>query len=324
VGTRLKNLPVTRVVDGDTIKVLLNGRREFLRLHCVDTEESFDNGSKPVTQTGIEATEMAKQYFTEPDGKLTTVDVEFDSDDPLDVCLDMYRDTHGRLICYVHKGDENYNIRLIEDGWSPYYIKYGRSQLYHRQMMEAESLAQANHRLIWHPLPHHGKPFRNYELLAAWWALRDGMIQDYRCHGKLAGALSVRFNYPEILAAATQEDWITVFCDLQDGITKWIGNGALIHTGSKDHILKLWIPEAKHDKNAPIVQLINRRYSGLGRGYVYVSGKVVMYRDKPEITLTLIQQLSDFCPTAEELAELIERSRQQEAAKVAAQVESGT
>lgn len=305
MGTRVKNLQVTKVVDGDTIKVLLDGRRESLRLHCVDTEESFSKSSKPVTHIGIEASAMAKKYFTELDGTLIQVDIEFDSDDPLDICLDKYRDTYGRLICYVHKGNDNYNLRLIAEGWSPYYIKYGRSQFYHRQMMEAEAIAQAHNRIIWNRDLHQNKTLRDYNLLMCWWSLRDGIIQDYRHHGKTAGVLSVRFNYPEILAAAENQTWITVFCDLQDGITKWIGSGALIHTGSKDHILKLWIPEAKSDKNGQIVQLINRRYSGLGRGYVYITGQVIMYRDKPEITINNLQQLSDFCPTPKDLQQLI-------------------
>ena len=40
MGTRINNLQVTKVVDGDTIKVLLDGKEEPLRLTNVDTEES--------------------------------------------------------------------------------------------------------------------------------------------------------------------------------------------------------------------------------------------------------------------------------------------
>ena len=313
MGTWIKDLQVTKVVDGDTLKVLLNGKREFLRLHCVDTEESFPCGTKPVTNAGIASSEMAIQYFTNADGELTQVDVEFDGDEPVEVCLEKYRDSHGRIICYIHKEGENYNTWLIREGWSPYFIKYGRSIFYHQQMMEAEAEAQAYHRIIWDPSTNQNGAFRNYELLMSWWTLRDSIIQDYRLNGIRAGVLSVRLDYPKILAAAAEEEWITIFCDLQDGVTKWIGSGALIHTGSKDHILKLWVPEAKNDKNAPLVQLIQKRYSGLGRGYVYVSGKAVMYRDKPEITLTDLKQISDFCPIfpleKQRLVKTIEKSQ---------------
>ncbi|MGF1491687.1 MAG: thermonuclease family protein [Microcoleaceae cyanobacterium] len=296
MGTRIRNLQVTKVVDGDTIKVLLNGKREFLRLHCVDTEESFQNGTKPVTDIGLAAKKMAQEYFHDVNQELVQVDLEFDGDEPIEHCLEKYRDTYGRLICYVYKGNDNYNLRLIREGWSPYFIKYGRSQDYHLEMMAAEAEAQAHQYIIWHPDHFHHGVSRDYQLLMPWWALRDSIIQDYRQRGIPAGVLSVRLDYPKILAAAEREQSVTIFCDLQDGVTKWIGSGALIHTGSKDHIVKIWVPEAKLEKNAPIVHLIQRRYAGLGRGYAYITGQVIMYRDKPEITLTHIHQISDLCP----------------------------
>ncbi|CAD5933893.1 hypothetical protein PCC9214_01472 [Planktothrix tepida] len=296
MGTRIKNLQVTRVVDGDTIKVLLNDKREFLRLDCVDTEEILNHDSKPRTNAGIAAAEMAQQYFTNEHGFLTQVDIEFDGNEPAEVCLEKYRDHHGRLICYVHKYGENFNLKLIKEGWSPYYIKYGYSRLYHQEMMEAEAEAQAYNRMIWNPQTNEHSGFRNYTILMPWWSLRASIVDDFRRYGQPNGVLSVRLDYPKILLAAMKQQWVTIFCDLQEGITKWIGNSAIIHTGTKDHNLKLWIPEATDGKYAPLVYLINKRYTGLGRGYIYVSGQVTMYRDKPEITLTSLQQLSDFCP----------------------------
>jgi micrococcal nuclease len=129
-----------------------------------------------------------------------------------------------------------------------------------------------------------------------WWSLRAAIVDDFRRYGQPNGVLSVRLDYPNILLAAMKQQSITIFCDLQEGITKWIGNSGIIHTGTKDRSLKLWIPEASNNKDSPIIHLINKRYTGLGRSYVYISGQVTMYRDKPEITLTHLQQLSDFCP----------------------------
>ena len=114
-GTTIKNLQVTKVVDGDTIKVLLNDKREFIRLDYVDAEESYSEYSKPVTEIGKQAAEMAIQYFASPNGELVEVDLEFDTDDPRENCLEKYRDHQGRLIAYVHKNGENFNIKLIKD-----------------------------------------------------------------------------------------------------------------------------------------------------------------------------------------------------------------
>ena len=39
-GTVIRNLKLTKVVDGDTIKLLLDNKEESIRFVCLDTEES--------------------------------------------------------------------------------------------------------------------------------------------------------------------------------------------------------------------------------------------------------------------------------------------
>lgn len=294
MATRIQNLQITQVVDGDTIKVALNGKTESLRLICVDTEESHSGGSKPVTVAGKEASEMAKKYFATEGGGLAKVDIEFDTDDPVEIAVEKHRDNYGRLLCYVHKDDENYNLKLIKEGWSPYFVKYGRSRLYHRQMTDAESGAKAYNLMIWNPITNAKIPSRNYANLLPWWSMRASIVEEFRLSEATGGAFSLRLDYPKILAASETGKSITVFCDLQAGINKWIGDNALIHAGSVYHKLDLWIPDADTDTMAPLKRLIDKRYAGLGRGYVYVSGKVEHYKGKPQIVLKDIKQLSDF------------------------------
>jgi micrococcal nuclease len=294
MATRIQNLQITQVVDGDTIKVALNGKIESLRLICVDTEESHSGGSKPVTVAGKEASEMAKKYFATEGGGLAKVNIEFDTDDPIAIAVEKHRDNYGRLLCYVHKDDENYNLKLIKEGWSPYFVKYGRSRLYHRQMTDAESGAKAYNLMIWNPITNAKIPSRNYANLLPWWSMRASIVEEFRLSEATGGAFSLRLDYPKILAASETGISITVFCDLQAGINKWIGDNALIHAGSVYHKLDLWIPDAETDTMAPLKRLIDKRYAGLGRGYVYVSGKVEQYKGKPQIVLKDIKQLSDF------------------------------
>ncbi|SES84868.1 micrococcal nuclease [Methanococcoides vulcani] len=296
MGTRIENLQVTKVVDGDTIKVLIKGEEETLRLIDVDTEESYSGGSKPVTKAGKAATEMAKEYFTSPGGGFVQVSIEFDTDDPEHVCLAKHRGNYNRLLCYVHKGDENYNLKLVKEGWSPYFVKYGRSRLYHEEFMIAEAEAQANNLQIWNPETNCGGLSRDYTTLLPWWSLRASVIEDYREIGVDAGVLSVRLDYETIKKTAENEEFATVFCDLQSGINKWTGGGALIYAGSKHHKFNLWIPNVDGEEAAPLLQLIEKRYAKHGRGYVYVSGKVKKYKYKPQIVLTDLEQLSDFPP----------------------------
>lgn len=308
-GTTIKNLKLKKVVDGDTIKILLENEEESIRFVCLDTEESQQGGDKPVTNAGILASKWAKQYFGVneqglPSGDIR-VDLEFDTNDPVKVCLNKHRDNYGRLLCYVYKAgeSENSNLRIVREGWSPYFVKYGRSRLYHRQFVEAEVEAQAKGRAIWDPKTNAGGNRRDYTTLIPWWYLRDNVVQDYRYLGIQAGVLSVRLDYEHLLEAGRAGHRVTVFCDLQSGINQWPGNGALIYAGSKFQKFNLWIPEKDSPVSQTILRLIQTRYASSGRGYVYVSGAVSLYPPnsadgKPQIEITDVGQLADFPPGA--------------------------
>jgi micrococcal nuclease len=296
MGTRISDLPVTKVVDGDTIKVQIDAAQESLRLACVDTEESQPGGSKPVTRAGKAASEMAKAYFTTSGGGLARVDIEFDTDDPVETCLVKHRDNYGRLLCYVHKGDENYNLKLVREGWSPYFVKYGRSRVHHEPLIRAEADAEARELPIWDPAFNAGGPARDYEVLLPWWGLRDSIVQDFRLVDR-PDVLSVRLDYAKLEAAAQHGERVTVLCDIQEGIKRRPGDGALIYAGSPSHPFNLWIPDARSEDRLPLVRLIESRYAGEGgRNYVYASGKAEAFRGTPQIVLTELDQLSDLPP----------------------------
>jgi micrococcal nuclease len=303
MGTRIHNVRLTKVTDGDTIRVEINGDEYKLRLLCLDTEESNPGGSKPVTNAGKEATKLAKTYFgcnnegTPAHGDVF-VDIEFDTTDPEDVCLQKHFDIYERLLCYVYKGSENYNLKAVRDGWSPYFIKYGRSRLHHEEFLVAEATAQKELNMIWNPGMNVPGKSRDYKSLIPWWYLRDSVVVDYRNKGLAAGVLCVRPDYTDIVTAATNESTITVLCDLQKG-THTKGGGALAQAGSDTHPFDLWIPDRHSATSQAIVHFIDSRYANEGgRGYVYVSGNAFIYSGNghPEIKLTSLDQLSDIPP----------------------------
>jgi micrococcal nuclease len=303
LGTRISDLQVTEVIDGDTIRVETDDGEESLRLACVDTEESRSGSGKPVTRAGKEASEMAKEYFATGGGGLDRVDMEFDTDDPVEVCLVKHRDNYGRLFCYVHKGEENFNLKLTREGWSPYFVKYGRSRLYDVQFMAAEAEAQAKRSVVWDPDYNGAGQRRDYYRLVPWWWLRASVVEDYRRLPPPPDVLSVRLDYQRLLESIDPRVIETVLCDLQEGVKRWPG-GAVVYAGSPQHKFNLWIPDARNGEMEQLIELIEKRYSGqdeesysgLGRGYVYVSGDVTDYEGKPQIVLRGVDQLSDMPP----------------------------
>jgi micrococcal nuclease len=289
-ATRIEHLKVLDVIDGDTIHVDLRGEKESLRLCCIDTEESRGGGNKPVTKAGKMASDMAKAYFME-DGEGCYVDIEFETDDLESVCLEKHRDTYGRLICYVFKFKENYNLKCVQEGWSPYFLKYGHSRLYHEEFVKAEEDARAEKLVIWDPKTNEGGPSRNYEALLPWWRTRGKLVKQFREQGAPAGALDAREDYPKIIESLGSGERLTVFCDLQGGIRAWPGDGAVVDIGTETRRLSLWIPDAANRKE--LTDKIDEHYAGRGPGYCYVAGDVTDYKGKPQIVVKDVDQLRD-------------------------------
>jgi micrococcal nuclease len=96
---------VTRVVDGDTIHVALDGQDETVRYIGIDTPESVKPGT-PV-QCFAEAASAANRRLV--DGR--RVRLTFDAE---------RRDRYGRLLAYVRRADDGVfvNERLVRDGYA--------------------------------------------------------------------------------------------------------------------------------------------------------------------------------------------------------------
>jgi micrococcal nuclease len=128
-------MTVTRVVDGDTIKVS-NGKT--LRLIGVDTPETVDP-RKPVQCFGREASAHAHALL---DG--VTVWLEYD---PTQGRLDRY----GRTLAYVWMSDGRlYNETIIGDGYAHQYT-YDLPYRYRNAFLAAERSARDAGRGLWSP-----------------------------------------------------------------------------------------------------------------------------------------------------------------------------
>ena len=102
----------------------------------------------------------------------------------------------------------------------------------------------------------------------------------------------MRLDYDAIGQAAKNGERMTVLCDLQGGVSKWAGGGALIYAGSIAHKFNLWIEDRESPEAVRILRLVNSRYAGQGRGYVYFSGTASRYPDNDTGTPQIV--LSDF------------------------------
>lgn len=97
---------VQRVVDGDTIEVLIGGTAETIRLLGIDTPESVDPRS-PVECFGLEASDHVASMLPMGTEIRLVRDVEA-------------RDRYGRLLAYVYRvADGTFvNLTLVRDGFA--------------------------------------------------------------------------------------------------------------------------------------------------------------------------------------------------------------
>lgn len=129
---------VTQVVDGDTVKVSVNGKIETLRLIGLDTPETVDP-RKEVQCFGKEASKKAKELLI---GKRIKLEK-----DPTQGNLDKY----GRTLAYIYREDGLfYNKYMIEQGYAHEYT-YNIPYKYQAEFKQAQKTAQANQSGLWNP-----------------------------------------------------------------------------------------------------------------------------------------------------------------------------
>ncbi len=127
---------VLEVVDGDTIKVNLNGATTTIRLIGMDTPETLDP-RKVVQCFGKEASAKAKELLS---GKMVRLENDSTAEE-----LDKY----SRPLKYVFLEDGTfYNDKMIRDGYAHEYT-YNKPYKYQAQFKEAQKEASINLRGLW-------------------------------------------------------------------------------------------------------------------------------------------------------------------------------
>jgi micrococcal nuclease len=96
---------VTRVIDGDTVKVSIGGRRDTVRYIGVDTPET-DRPGTPVQCFGQAATEYNRRLVA---GRAVLLRTDAEP-----------RDRYGRLLAYVYRRRDGVfvNAALVRDGFA--------------------------------------------------------------------------------------------------------------------------------------------------------------------------------------------------------------
>ena len=127
---------VLKVIDGDTIDVLINEKKEIVRLIGIDTPEVVDP-RKPVQCFGEEASQKAKQLLIGEQVRLESDPTQSD------------RDKYHRLLRYVFLPDGTFlNLLLIQEGFAHEYT-YNSPYRYQKEFKGAQKKAQEGKKGLW-------------------------------------------------------------------------------------------------------------------------------------------------------------------------------
>ncbi len=127
---------VTKITDGDTLHISMDGLDETVRLIGINTPETVDP-RRSVECFGKEASERMREIAQ---GKI--VRLEYDDSQSL-------RDTYNRLLAYVYLEDgQMINRKMIAEGYA-YEYTYLTPYHYQKEFRDLQRLAQSAERGLW-------------------------------------------------------------------------------------------------------------------------------------------------------------------------------
>lgn len=299
LGSKPLTAPPRGVVDGDTIRV--DDLKESLRLVGLDTEETFkDKGLKALAardwaeylrtvmsghtperppKYGSPMGEAAKDFAARFFDGVRTVRLEYDAPGRR---IDYY----GRhLVLVLVEREErlvNFNVEVVRQGLSPYFVKYGRSARFHPAFLAAEKEARDAKRGIWGDPPAH-RCYPDYGARLAWWRERDRALEkiaERRAAGETILLLGDDATWDRLLAAEGKE--VTVAGT--PGAVQKRGDTALIalgHQAGKDFMIA-----------GPAADIAAHALAGQEGNIVLVSGTVSLYNGRPQFRLDAIKDWS--------------------------------
>lgn len=133
-NSTLLDADVTKVVDGDTLHVMISGKKETIRLLLVDTPETV-HPTKQVQPFGPEASNYMKEKLN---GEEVQVELGIGE-----------RDKYGRLLAYVYHDNQMINKLLLEKGLARVAYVFEPNTKYIDEFNEIQKQAQNEQVGIW-------------------------------------------------------------------------------------------------------------------------------------------------------------------------------
>jgi endonuclease YncB( thermonuclease family) len=266
------------VVDSDTLRIEWEGRPRLVRLMDVCPEGARPGGERGPTAFGRKTRRYLKDVYLKG---ADSVELDGIHDTPM-------LSNSGKLLAYVFHGGQNINLRMVSEGWSPCFDKFGHPLRYCSEMYAAEQRACYEGRGVWGGLAGAG----DYPELRRYWQLRAGQIESFR-HARSMGedVFCSRLHYREILRRAAAGARMDLFTDVASSFH--LADGAtLMQLGSPQLALCAYFPPGSRD----LAGHVERCFIGPGKAnYFYLSGALGLVHEQPQLVIEQLEQISA-CP----------------------------
>lgn len=187
-----------KTVDTHTLEVLWDGQPRQIRLLDVNPESAFESFGRSPTEFGRHI------HSWLCDEILRGVrEVEFET------LHERLISNSGKPLGHIFVRGENLAVRMVRQGYSPCFEKYGYPDAYASELAEAERWAIRGGLGIW------GSPTAEHYLESKrWWLLRAGQVERCR-HAMSMGEdiLDARLNHDDIVKRASAKAEAVVFAD---------------------------------------------------------------------------------------------------------------
>jgi micrococcal nuclease len=264
--------------DSDTLRVEWEGQPRSVRLQDVNPEKARPGGTGQPSAFGRRTLAWLQQNLLK---EVERVDLEFP-------CGRVGLSNSGKLLCYVHAGGQCCNVRMVREGYSPCFEKYGYPQVHRAEMYHAEMWARLEGRGIWGGLGGRG----DYAALKCYWGRRAGQVEACR-HAITLGEdiLDCRRDYEQIAERARAGAEACVFGDLCRPFI--LADGCvLIQVGSPRQSFAAYFGAAHRS----LAAFVEREFTGSGKpNYVYLHGRLCLADGQPQITIESLEQVRA-CP----------------------------
>jgi endonuclease YncB( thermonuclease family) len=271
----LERVRLVCVLDGDTLDVERAGKVVRVRLASVDTEERLHATSEaiagaPQTVFGEETALWLARFLPEH-GELHL----------LRAAGGERRDAHGRLLAQVALADgRDLNVLLVRAGRSPYFQRYGASEIDHEGFCTAQRAARGERLGIWNTRTNRPREAaapraaRDYPALLAWWEARAEAVRSYRDARSSATGAVYGAEVPEDLErAARSREPVRIFGAVEGALE--LSSDALlvfIETAPSAPGLRLFVPAERRKQFAPLE--LGLRAGPKRQSYLWIEGVV--------------------------------------------------